>query len=308
MKQYIIPYNELWFDCYTSILYTLLFSDKSELREIIYNNDYEYLLNKEKTSEGKEFYSIIMETFVGDLEKEILLNEKIIKVEDREDEIRIIKQNLNDGKVVLLDIDMYYWLPKFQAIYGINHIYHTGHVIGYTEDRFILNEEGEEEISYNNLYLSSQNAGSNIYIYDRGIYRSEKKIKVELIKKNAYKIINSLEKCIAHEKDVWEIEGFDVKDIDYFAAIAGTHMKSIQNRVRGNTYLFNRIFEDETRGIFFKNMENECEILKNKLLIACMRYDIKKIFEIKSNLFNLLKKECEFWKDISNGYYIDNAL
>ncbi len=298
MKQYIVPYSELWFDCYTSILYTLLCSDKSESGEIIYHNDYEYLLNKEKTSEGKEFYSITMETFIGDLEREILLNEKIITAADREDEFRIIKQNLNDGKVVLLDIDMYYWLPKFEAIYGINHIYHTGHIIGYTEDGFILNEEGEEEISYHNLYLSSQYAGGKIYLYDRGNYRGEKKNITELIRKNACKIANSLEKCIAQEKNVWEVNQFDNKDIDYFAAIAGTHMKSIQNRMRANEYLFNRICQDKDKAAFFKNMENDCEILKNKLLINCMRYDIKKILEIKSNLFSLLKKECGFWKEI----------
>lgn len=292
-----IAFNDVWYDCYSAIFNTLISSKQGRESYLIYRNSYQYLFHQENTPQGRGFYSLIMETDVSEFEKKLLLNERVVQTSNEADIIATVVEAINQKKIVLADVDMFYWHPKFPLIYNKNHIYHTGFVYGYDFDKknFSIFEEGDERVSFDNLVTSVKAAGGKIYLYDAGqmdevLYNDRKTIVY------AKEVIASIDEYLGSREKLWNVDEMNRDDLLYFMPIASTHLKSITYRAKANAFLFQKYIGKEEVVQEFKGLESRYEILKSKLMMACIRNRKEQIRLIKEEISGLMVKEKEIWE------------
>ncbi|MCL1882324.1 MAG: hypothetical protein FWF81_01035, partial [Defluviitaleaceae bacterium] len=308
LKLEIEPFNDFWLDCNSTIIFTLLLSNKDIDKAIIYNNNYEYKRATELTPQGNNFYSLVTHTNVDEITKNVLINTESIRVSDEENIIDLLISFLNQQKIVLLGIDMFYGITQ-NIHWHKNHIMHSIIVFGYDNEKemFHIMDSGKNgfasfDMPYEDVIIATRAFPDESYISDMGSELGDLMYTRKDIVTNAKTIIRSIEK-INMENSIWEIKTLCNDDENYFYDIVGTHLFEIKNRQKANKLLFqiafcfNPMYNKMNLETEFEKLEADHGLLKNKFIkLSKTNKLLEKIFELECELHELLNREYELWK------------
>lgn len=309
----IKPFREFWQDCFNCIVYSLTEYSQDVPRLYYYNNMYVYKFTNETVSEGKTYSSIVPWTDNYRLLGELTTNMEKYKLFAINDPVSLVKEKLDQNKIVLVALDLYNWIRE-GLHYNKSHIVHMSLVIGYDDDsqELIVLETGNDMFAEHRVgYEDAAKAFAGADIHSR-IYDLNKDMKVKMFTKDdlafyAKDVIRTIEEVTEDESKVWNVEGFSSEDLDDVLNIIQTHMFSMQNRAYINAYMFEHVFvDDKVKGVSlsegFREIEKKFEQLKGVCIKSQYRDNkLESIKGIKEKMFCMLKNEKDLWLQ-----YIDN--
>ncbi len=313
----LIAFNDFWLDCYTTLLYSILLSIDVVDKAYIYNNQYCYSLCEEVTPMmGKKFISVCAENNNSQIEDKILINKQCISMNSFDSPMEVLKKILNEQKVVMLGVDLYYWIED-NIHYNRNHIEHYSLVKMYDEskDELVFFETGlngyqEYKIFSEQAIKAIRSFSGATLIYDINYDVGDIMYTKKDIYINARNIISSIEH-ILNDKDIILCVG-DMAECEliYVSDILQTHIFNMENRQKVNRHLFMIGFNSPIIDGFdycnrFGELENKFRILKARSMRNTVRKRYRQnIIEAKSHILELLNEEREIWKQFIKHYKV----
>ena len=186
----IQPMTEFWLDCYSTAIYSIMLSKCNVNKAGIYCNNYTYIFD---VNEGKNLGRIYIKTDLESIEAGLLQEKKDFYVSKEENIANAIKGVIDDNRILMLGIDMFYGIPDTSQ-WNKHHIRHYIIVEGYDDENklFYLLETGESgykeyTMSYEKLSIAAQNFAdlSHSYVINSA-YKFEM-YDIRTIKNNAKK-------------------------------------------------------------------------------------------------------------------------
>jgi hypothetical protein len=312
MKHDIKPFKDFSFSCFSAILFTLINYVEPENKISIYANNYVYekRLNTHPDTESK-FISLCVKSDITLLESVLLQDKKTINVKTLGEGsiLEKIIELLDEGKIVLVEIDLYYGICD-NLHYHKNHLFHMLMVNGYDEKKqiFYVFDTGnkgykEYEMSFGHLENAIISATGKLNFYTLG--RETKKFDYgrDFFVMNAASIIESIQAIAKTIDSVWNIQSFNIREIEYFRDKVLPNLYGMKHRQRANKkliYYMDEKYEMEeanTIGDSFQYLEEEFG--HYELMLGKMCRDgslLAHIEEFRTKILALLMEECEVWK------------
>lgn len=303
------PFRDFWLDCNAAMLFSILLSTNSIDKAYLYNNRYEYKLLEEDVPDTNEtFVSLrpMMDTSL--LMNEMFADEREEKLYCHSSPIDEIKKILDQGRILMLDVDLFFWVED-TVQYGNIHLNHYSLVEGYDDGKksLVVLETGNRGyykylVPYDKATEAIRATGeeSLTYILNddlKGLLFS----KNDIIR-NAETIIRSLDYVFANQEYFLSVSTLSSLGICDVYNTVQTHLFEIQNREKVNRKLFSNAFEmDVVDGYCFsrefRSLEKKFEIQKNLCIKnQLMRSNGRILEEIGKKTMALLKEEQEVWK------------
>lgn len=305
----IEPFREFWLDCFNCIVYSLTEFSQDVPKLYYYNNMYRYNYTEETVKEnGIKYRSLVPWTDNFRLLDELTHNLEKKKLAECENPIQYVKEKIDEGKIVLLAIDLFHWI-KEGLHYMNNHIIHMSLVIGYDDDaeQLIVFETGDEGYLEHRVdYEQAEKAIKAAHISTR-VSEINPVVKVKMYNKEnlafyAKQIIESIDEKIENAHDIWKVEGLSDEGLNEVLSIIQTHIYSMQNRAYINAYMFENAFENDlVEGVSlhekFHKMEKDYERLKGVCIrLMYRRNKYQEIMKVKEKMMNMLEVESGLWK------------
>lgn len=311
----IVPFREFWQDCFNCIVYSLIGNIQDVPKLYYYNNMYKYNFTDETASEsGIKYKSVVPWTDNFRLFTEITKNREKINFQDIKNPIQFIKNKIDEEKIVLLGVDLYYWIYE-GFHYMKTHLMHQALVIGYDDDAEELivletsNELGyaEHRVDYERAEKAVKSSSILTSVSEINRTACVKMYTKEDVSFYAKQIVDSLEEKLINADKIWKIDGLTENDLKEMILILSTHLYSFESRAHINAYMFENTFDDDSiQGSSlhekFYEIEREYESMKNiciKMGFSNEKY--QKIMNLKNKMVSLLEKEKSLWK-----FYIEH--
>lgn len=296
----IKPMNDFWIDCYSTAIFSILLSRCSIPQSYIYQNNYVYQYDR---NERKKLGRVHINMGIEELVEHMLFHKEAYDFTEQEDIIGKLKEYVDQSKIILLGIDMFYGVPETSQ-WQKHHIRHYILVEGYddeTREVYVLEtgDYGYKEygLSYEDITLAAANFNQDSYIYDFNKDFQVQMYDMEQLKDNAARIIESIDSVLTHLNEIWHV------DEDMLLSMrdeVNTHMQSMRNRQGVNQLLFEHAFVPGSVTSYI----NTCIQLKeahNQLHTDFLHaFDDNEYYEkeagIKERFRNLLLTERKLWK------------
>ena len=318
MKKFEIkPFREFWQDCFNCIVYSMTDYAFDVPKLYYYNNMYFYRITDETAhDDGKaiQYKSFTPWTDNFRLIDEITKNREIQNWEDEHDIIGYVKKNLDNDRLVLAGVDLYYWI-KDGLHYHHNHIDHMSLIIGYDDDvkEMTILETGDDMYAeFTVTYDCVIEAIEHCSIPTRS-FEIDRDAVVKLFDRDdlvyyAKNIVASIEDIVNRKDEFWRVEGVSDDGLYEVISILQTHIFSMQNRAKIDAYMFKNAFKSDVIGDRslneeFSNIASKFEGLKGRCIKLLYRNNrIEQILKIKDEVFELLQSDKKIWE-----LFIDNC-
>lgn len=298
-------FQDIWFDCYSAFFNNIIFTLDEKRIDRIFSNNYFYIKNEEKNIDIKTYMNL--NTLSTNLEKRKESLFQFIEkkyITDKDELFECICNNLNQNNLVMLQVDMYEYLPSIKSIYHKNHIPHSAHISKYDVNTglFTVIERTVEEIPKEKLVQACLMLEGEISIFHLKDDIVIPPVTLEEVKSNAEVIIESLDRLL-DDFNLWEIHEPLQKDFDYFVSITcGSHIESIKMRNHANAKLMPYVIKDKQIEELFLEIEDAVAVLQRSIIKECIRHNWDKIIEFREELFQILMMEKDAWKKVLNKY------
>jgi len=290
----IIPYTEIWFDCKINLEISILQSIDKSNKNVVYNNSYKYF-DRAVVSDCKKEFNLITINTTLDIDGSFFCNPIGITFNTNEELLDKVKGLLKENKFVFASVDLFYW-NKENLCYRRNHWYHRTLIQRYDNEKDCFwvfdvsegNKYGVFSVSsedFANAINMSDVSDSKVITYDLNEKVTIGNITSSILKDNAKKLINNIEKM--ERNTYWEMPDEDFRFKSYLDYNYSCLTQVVQ-RQKANLNLFNQINEMNLLDI----TEMNC-IIKN-----CMKI-IRKWDIIRNRLYKLYYRT-EFTSEIIN--------
>lgn len=306
----VVPFRKFWQDCFNCIVYSLIDYTFHVPDLYYYNNMYTYKITEETARDGDKEILYISATPWTDnfrLIEEITREEELQFWETEKDVIGYIKKALDEDKVVLAAVDLFYWIDE-GLHYHHNHISHMSLVIGYDDDiqKMYILETGnggftEFCVTYDCAIEAIQHTDFPTRVLELNKDAAVKMYDKADLAFYAKDVIKSIDEIVEKKDQLWAVEEVSEEGLYEVLSILQTHIFSMQNRAEIDAYLFENAFESDV----IDNISLSEEFLKNanafeKLKGVCIKLQHRKnrlegIHKLKDNVFELLKKNRNLW-------------
>ncbi len=128
----IRPYNEFCLGCGNNLTLSVLQSIDEKYKNVVINNNYDYIVRHEISDCKKEFNLINMKYTNFNMEGDLFTNGKYFTFNSDEEMLTTIKNLLNENKFVFPFVDLFYWVDG-NFSYEKNHWYHYTLLQSYDE-------------------------------------------------------------------------------------------------------------------------------------------------------------------------------
>lgn len=297
----ISVFNDVWYDCLTAVLNDVIYSIDNNRVDLIFDNTYKYVVTEEKMNSGKVYHSFqTASTNTDSLSKAYFYNEVTKQFTNKKKLIKGIIELLKEGRIVIADVDMFYYMPEITGIYHINHIPHASFIHDYDKEKheFLIFEGIEHRIPEEELAEACINLNGSTWSAMINESVNLPSVTLEDIKEQSKQIVDSVEQTIFNRDDLWVIDSPTPEDIDFFLSIATTHLNNIKNRNHANAWLYRNIINPNCSDNPFQKIEKEIEVLRKLIMVYCKKYKWETIAEIKKKVLVLIKQECDIWKTL----------
>lgn len=310
MKLNIEPFNDFWINCHFAMLYSIMLSKLNCDKNIVYCNNYEYIMAEYTNEKGYTYNSIHTNMLIKELEEKVYVNQKAYWWHDNPDLIEDIKTRIDQNKIVRLSVDMYYWIED-SLLYHKFHSNHHAIITGYDEQLGIMytldaGHDGylEHEVSYEHLINAARHGVEYpSLISDIGTEVNGLKIVYKDVFENARGICKSIDEVCGKFDRVWNLKDADQYDLMNASSNIRINMLGFSYRNHANGLLIKNMF-DSAAGKYTRQFENIFEgydTIKNVILKETKRDCNYVVFDrMKSKFFELLMKEKEVWVEIIN--------
>lgn len=302
-------FNDFWLDCYTTMLYSVLLSANIVDKAYIYNNEYKYQLIDEKVPETNEkFISVTTNMNTNTLQEKMFKNEQRLDLYNQENPIEIIKNKLDDQCVILLRVDLFYWLDE-NYHYEKNHVFHLSLVRDYDDSKkeLIVLETGndgykEYSIPYERAISAITSAKAVSLVYNVNYESTDLMYTKQDVVLWAKEIIDSIDQVYNKQNAILSIDNMSNDGVRYVSDILQTHLFSIQNREKVNRHLFMILFENSSIEECdfceeFERLENAFETLKNVCVKNRIKNNVREVLNrLKGQICSLLIEEKNIWQ------------
>lgn len=129
----IRPYNEFCLGCGNNLMLSVLQSIDAKYKNVVINNNYDYIVSHEISDCKKEFNLIKMKYTNFNMEGDLFTNGKYFTFNSDEEMLTTIKNLLNENKFVFPFVDLFYWVDG-NFSYEKNHWYHYTLLQNYDEE------------------------------------------------------------------------------------------------------------------------------------------------------------------------------
>ena len=294
-------FNKTWYNCNDAILNHIIYSLDKNREDLIYSNDYKYDSIGQPTPSGESFYSFqTYSTSHQKLYNLLFEYRKRITCTNGEELINTVIELLEQEHIVILHVDMYYYLPSMTSIYHVNHIPHLSFVHEYNEkdQTFYVYESKKEMISKKDLAEACLKGDGIIRDYKMKRNIVLPSISQSDVIRQSKQIIQSIENNILSKNNLWILDSPNHQDIDYFLTTASTHLDNIKNRNFANAWLYENILEPNCKSNPFKEIEQEFSNLRKLVIKNCITYNWKNISDIKEKVLDTIAQECNVWNSL----------
>lgn len=311
MKVDIQPFREFWLDCNSTILFSIYSAlNKDRLR--MYNNNYTYNIVNAGTGCAHDFNTIVLNLSMNSFQNLFLKKHSEYVVKNRSDLKYIKDVLLKDNLIVLLGVDLYYWIED-SLHWKKNHIQHFSLVKGYSEEEreFIVLETGSKgynqyNISQKKFLKAAVKSGAASVVYQI-VDRIEKPLSLDVIlEQNVREIVNSIMYIENKIDTIWVVADYNKRDMTYFADFILTHIYAIENRQKANSILMRHMFDMYNKKLFqecscrFGELNNKYYFLKMQLMADAKNGRLNTTIDMhKKYLLKYLIIEKEIWNDVS---------
>ena len=317
----ILPFREFWQDCFNCIVYSMTKYAFDVPKLYYYNNMYTYKITEEAVVENGKRISYMSATPWTDnfrLIDEITTNRELQWWEDEKDIIGYIKKNLDNDRIVLAGIDLYYWIQE-GLHYHHNHIDHYSLIIGYDDEKeeMIVLETGDDmfaefRVGYDDVKEAVSHCDMPTRTSDINWDAKVTMFSKEDLVYYAGDIINSIQELEERKHDFWNVNEISNDGLYEVLSILQTHIFSMQNRASIDSYMFKNAFKsDVIDGISLSEtltgIAREFEKLKGSCIKHLYRENRKPgIQALKDRTFELLEKNKNIWQlFVEKNYQIE---
>lgn len=274
---------------------------------------YTYIFTEEHINEnGIKYKSIVPWTDNFRLLDQLTCKIEKVMMSECDDPISLIVERLEQEKIVLLAIDLFYWINE-GLHFMKNHITHISLVIGYDDDteELIVLETGERGYKEHRVpYELAKKAVKSVNITTKFCeINPDTKFSMftkEDVVSSAKDVIKSIDEKKTNSTEIWKVDGLSDTGLNEVVSIIQTHMYSMQNRAFINGYMFEHAFSnDEFQGVCiherFYELEKEYEKLKGaSIRLSHRKNKYQGLMNIKNKMLELMDVERDIW-----GYYLE---
>lgn len=304
------PFTDFWLDCYSTMLFSILLSATEIDKANLYCNNYIYrFASIADSSMSGVRYGVQSSMDTSELEQNLLYDDETLFLNTADDPVADIKKRIDDGKIVMAGVDLYYWVDE-TFHYGKNHVLHYSLVFSYDEaaKELIVLETGES--GHREYRVSYEQAAVAMKAYDdySKAYRVSADsqsfvLAKETITANAQKIIESIDSVLELDEKILNTEGLSVDGILYMNDIVQTHMFNMSNRAKVNDLLFKYAFSNASDVGYdfcdqFKYLEEQFELLKNQCIFNGYKNKVEGgLPAVKVKMIENIKLERCIWQN-----------
>ena len=288
IKREIIPFNDFWINCECTILHSLMVTLGKQYIELAYINNYIYECVPFRTPSRKWGWEVRVKPQIDYLWERILQNRLEIKWDNYQYVIEDIIKYLLLGKIVMVGVDLYYWIPH-NMCYKKHHVEHYAIINGFDSTKNIFYVMDTDNVKYREFELNMEN------------------------------VVTAMKKCeLPYDAIIYDL----CDDLDINTLFGGKEelifrakkiCKSINSIYRKNFWIMNA--EDYSSG-FNRDMcvmyilQINCRMKANRRLFEYLVEHHNMLFldEIKDRSLELEKKWCEIKNKVSKLYFDDSCV
>lgn len=319
VRREITPFNEFWINCESTMLHSLLITVDEKYYPLTLNNCYTYEQLHFSAPSGKSINEVRVKTEIQDMFDVVLKNRKPVKWVDYEGAKADIKKYLREGKIVLVGVDLYYWIPK-NMCYGKHHVDHYAIINGFDEDKDVFFAMDTDNVKYQEFEVPMEHVMDAIshcdFRYDAYIYELCEKEELEPYMLNRKELIRNAKRIKRslrplRKKYFWLMEDEDY-EAGFYRDMCVMYILQINCRMKANQLLIDYLINKE--GIVrLQSAYEKCSLLergwtsvRNRLSKAYFSEAcVTKMLGFGEEMMQLFIDEMDMWKLFINA--IKNA-
>ncbi|MGI6668712.1 MAG: hypothetical protein ACOX4M_04615 [Acetivibrionales bacterium] len=306
------PFGLFWLNCAYSTMFSLLISLEPSYYFAAILNDYSYLVIDEETPTGIKYNHLELWPIVKHYERyrSMLFNDyKPLNFESGDNYFDILKGLIEENKLILLGVDLFYWLPNTIS-WKRNHWAHYSFINGINDEKravyvFERNSYGydEFEIPEDRLIDSISNFPREPHVMSYKFPENIEKFELSIdeVKGNAQRIIDEINNNIM-PVNFWELGEEDFAK-GYTRDLTSLRFFQISNRHIANELLIqalgDEILSPEIRSSlikYCKELQEGWELAKIMFLRLYVSKNRKSdINNTNEKVRSLFSKEIEMW-------------
>lgn len=302
----IVSYSNSWINCYANMVLSLI-CYKNGSDNVIYRNDYNYILQRDTQLGYDDFYFLDYDEDFVKLEE--IADTKFIKFDGTGEELvqKIKEYVTGEDAFIAIDVDLYDWIPN-SICYKKYHWNHFSLITDYCEDKdkFICFDEMHAD--YSSFYVSAEQiANSLIRRGDVNLIEINQikegfsgKVTLGEVLTNARRIIDDIESM--RDEIFYKLDDEGYRKRCYMDLIA-MYYQRIENRHYRNKSLLKIIDNLYVDVSLDKEAEGFADLAKHYERI---RYKLIKLYVSESNRernLELINKEMNEAFDIEQGLW-----
>lgn len=305
------PYQDFWINCAYNTLFSMLTSIESSYRYATLLNDYSYLVNEEETPNDTIYNALAVKPIAKyyDLYHDLLYTEKKpFNFNHKDNYFDILKEFLEESKIILLGVDLFYWIPN-SVCWNKHHWDHYSFINGFNDEKRVLyvfddnfNGFDEFEIPEDRLIKAIEHYPNKPSAYICKITKNIGKYELSIheVKNNARRLIFEISKKLT--VTFWDLQEKDFRE-GHMCDLISTQIFQIINRHIANQMLI-KAFEDRISNPAYGNLllkscrelQDGWAIVKNKLVkIYLSTHNKSFIRDLNEKCRHLFLKEMDMW-------------
>lgn len=311
VRREIKPFNEFWINCESTMLHSLLITLDEKYRILAYINNYCYEHLRFPTPNHKWVDEVRVKTEISEMFQLVLKNGRKMCWNDYFSALEDIKNFLRQGKIVMVGVDLYYWIP-LNMCYKKHHVDHYAIINGFDEDRDIFFVMDTDNVKYKEFELSAENVANAIahcdLYFDALVYDlcDKNELELNMVGKKeliwrAKKIIKSLRPLI--QKYFWLMEKEDYES-GFYRDMCVMYIVQINCRMKANRLLFDYLINESeiTDLVSVREESYRLEMnwvnIKNKVSKAYfMENPVVEMAKLGEQMMGMFEREKQMWKE-----------
>ena len=308
----IKPFNLFWINCVYNTLFSMLISLEPSYYSAALLNDYSYLVSDFDSPSGIKYKHLDLWPILKHYERYsnmLFTDYEPLNFESGANYFDILKGLIEKNKVIMLGVDLYYWIPNSLA-WKQHHWAHYTYINGINDEKRTVYVFEGDAYGYNEFEIPEDRlikAVSNFvhephartYKLSGNLERYE--LSISEVKENAQRIIDEINNRIM-PVTFWELSEEDFAK-GYMRDLISLRFFIIKNRHIANELLMqefgDEILSPQIRSSlmeYCKELQEGWELAKNRFLRLYYSKDKKSaVSNINERVKSLFSKEIEMW-------------
>jgi hypothetical protein len=306
------PFNTFWLNCVYNMLFSMLISLEPSYYSAALLNDYSYLVIDQGTPTGTKYNHLELWPIVKHFERyrSMLFGDyEPLNFESGDNYFDILKGLIEEKKLILLGVDLFYWIP-YSVTWNRHHWIHYSFINGIDDEKRVVYAFDENVSGYNEFEIPEDRlikAISNfpqephVMSYKPSGNIEKFELSIDEVKGNAQRIIDEINNNILPVY-FWGLREADIVE-GHMRDLISLRLFQIKNRHIANQLLMQElgdvILSPQIRSSlinYCKELQKGWDIIKNNFVrLYLSKYEESVISNVNEKAKSLFSKEIEMW-------------